>query len=325
MPTLLQCIEEFIDNITVTDRQEENIKNSLSNIDSHLKGKGNELNVEKSFTTGSYERDTIIRPLHDIDLFAVLKRDKWQDEYGNLPTPQSVLTKIKNYLNEINDYKDKVKQDRPCVTIELSDKNFDILPSFEQLGGGYQIPNYDLKNWSFSYPEQLTKDLEAVNRQRNYKVKQIIRAVKYWNRESGKLIPSYHIEEVAISIFTLKGLSNFEEGIRIWFNNAEYDLSLSKYNSSDDHTASINKVKKVKEKLNDAFKKCEDGKENEAIKIWKNIFDKEFPTIDFEEAKAFSKAFTEGSLKISSSGLLSTSVGKSVPPSKGFFGGISED
>jgi hypothetical protein len=321
--TLLKCIGGLIENISVTDRQEDNIQFSISNLVSHFKDKENDLNVIRTFTNGSYERDTIIRPLNDIDIFAVLSRDKWKDEFGNLPDPQSVLTKIKKYLNDQKDYKDKVKQDRPCVTLELSDKNFDILPSFEELGGGYLIPDYDLKSWTYSYPEKLTTDLDNVQRQRGYKVKQTIRAVKYWNLENNKLIPSYHIEEAAINIFLINDFTNFEESIRIWFNNTSYHLISQKFKSNDDYTTAINKINKVKDKLNDSKKKYDDGKEDEAIQIWKNIFDKEFPTIDIDEAKNFSKSLSEGNLKISSVGTLSTSAGALISASKGFFSDIS--
>lgn len=323
MATLLQSIDQLIDNISVTDRQEENIKNSVSNLDSNLKNSDNNLYVERTFTNGSYERDTIIRPLNDVDIFAVLKRDEWKDEYDNLPNPQNVLTRIKNYLNSLNDYKDKVFQSRPCVTIELSDKDFDVLPSFAQLGGGYLIPNSDLKSWTYSYPEQLTTDLNNTHKSCNYKLKQIIKAVKYWNRENSKIIPSYHIEEAAINIFKINSFKNFEEAIRLWFNNAEYNLISQKFKSNDDYTASVNKIKKVKDKLNNAKKLYDENNEIEAIKIWKEIFGKEFPTVNMDEAKNFSKSLSEGSLKVSSAGILSTTIGKSVSASKGFYGDIS--
>ena len=323
--TLLQCISGLIENISVTDRQEDNIQASLSNLESHLKDKENDLHVSRTFTNGSYERDTILRPLDDIDMFAVLNRDKWKDEFGNLPDPQSVLTKIKNFLNDQNDYRGKVKQDRPCVTIELSDKNFDVLPSFEELGGGYLIPNYDLKSWTYSYPEKLTTDLDNVHRLRDYKIKQTVKAVKYWNRENNKLIPSYHIEETVINIFLVNDFTNFEESIRIWFNNAEYNLLSQKFKSNDEYNKAVNKIKKVKDKLNEAKEKYDDGKEDEAIQIWKDIFGKEFPTVSDEEAKNFSNSLSEGNLKISSTGTLSTSAGIAISASKGFFGDISQD
>jgi hypothetical protein len=261
MATLLQSIQTLINNVSVTDRQETNIEGSLSNINTSLLDETNELSVERTFTNGSYERDTIIRPLDDIDLFAILKRDEWVDDNGNLPNPQTVLTNFKTYLNGLNDYKGKVSQDRPCVTIKLSDKNFDILPSFEQSWGGYEMPNEDLKTWTSTYPEKLTDDLNSVNKTRNYKVKPIIKAIKYWNRENGKLIPSYHIEEVAISIFLLNDFKNVEEAIRTWFNNAEYQLESSKFRSVDQYTSAKNKIAKVKEKLNAAKEKYDESKE----------------------------------------------------------------
>lgn len=319
--TLLQSIDEFLGNITVTDRQEENIKSSLSNLDGHLLDKENDLRVLRTFTNGSYERDTNIRPLKDIDLFAVLDFEKWKDKNGNLPTPQSVLTKLKNYLNGLDDYKDKVKQDRPCVTIELSDKDFDVLPSFPQTTGGYLIPNHDLSGWTYSYPEELTKNLNSINKTRNYKVKPTIKAVKNWNRENSKYVPSYHIEEVAINIFQVNSLTNFEEAIRIWYTNAEYHLDSGKFDSYNDYETAIKKVRRVKDKLKEAKEYLDDDKETKAKQIWKDIFGREFPAVeeDEEEAKAFSKSLSSGTLKITSTGALSTSNGYSVAPSKGYY------
>lgn len=320
MKTLLQCIDGLINNITVTDRQEDNIKGSINNLTGYLKDQTNNLNVHDVFTNGSYERDTIIRPLNDIDIFSVLKKDEWVDEYGNLPNPQSVLSKFKDYLNSLSDYKDKVKQDRPCVTITLSDKNFDVLPSFEQAGGGYLMPSYDLKSWIYTYPEDLSRRLDAAHKERNYKLKPLIKAVKYWNRENSQLIPSFHIEEAAINIFLFSNFTNFEIGIRLWFNNAESYLISNTFKSNEDYNAAINKIKKVKDKLADAKKLYDDGNEGDAIKIWKDIFGYEFPTVDVEEAKSFSKSLVDGTLKIGGTGILSNTVGKAIPASKGFYG-----
>jgi len=320
MATLIQCVNQFIENITVTDRQEENIKGSVKNIEGYLKDKENGLSIVDTFTNGSYERDTIIRPLHDIDLFAVLKEDDWKDEYGRLSSPQSVLTSIKNYLDSLDDYKGKVKQDRPCVTIELSDKRFDILPSFEIFGGGYRIPNYDLKSWIYTYPKQLTIDLNNVNKQRAYKVKGVIKGVKYWNRENNyKTIPSFHIEEIAIRLFQVNDCKSFEEGLFKWFENAEYYLTYSTFKTADDYESSKKRIKKVKDKLEDAERKRNEGKEGDAIQIWKEVFGKDFPITLVEEAKSIGKSLSEGTLRSSVAGL-STTFGDKIKANTGYFG-----
>lgn len=320
--TLLQSIDVLIDNISVTDRQEENIKNSVGNIEWHLKNEDNELYVDETFTNGSWERDTIIRPLNDIDLFAVLNREKWQDKNGNLPSPQAVLTKMKNYLNGLSDYKDKVCQDRPCVTIKLSDKNFDILPSFAvAFSSGYYIPTHDLKTWTFTDPQQLTKDLNDTHKQRSYKLKPVIKVVKYWNRDfNEKLVPSYHVEEAAINMFKVDDIKNFEAAIRLWFNNAEYNLYPQKFKSNDQYLVAMKRIKKVRDKMNDAKKLYDEGKEDEATQIWKDIFGKEFPAVESEEAKNFAKSLSEGTLKVSSTGALSMASGMAIGASKGFYG-----
>jgi hypothetical protein len=314
----------MIDNITVTDRQEESIKSSISNLNDHLKAKESDLHVLETFTNGSYERDTIIRPLKDIDLFAVLDLEKWKDENGNLPGPQGVLSKIKEYLNSLSDYKDKVRQDRPCVTIELSNKDFDVLPSFEQ-AGSYLIPAHDLKSWTYSDPKRLTDDLNRINGQRSYRVKPTIKAVKYWNRENGSLIPSYHIEEVAIIIFQMYSVKNYEESIRLWFDNASLYLNSQKFDSPDKYEKATSKIAKAKDKLTEAKKHYNSDEEQKAKELWKKVFGNEFPDIEdeeIEEAKSFSKSLSSGALKISSAGTLSLSVGNTVAASRGFYGDL---
>lgn len=321
MATLLQSIQTLIENITVTDRQEENISSSVNNIISTLE-KDDALYLKESFLNGSYERDTIIRPLHDIDIFAVLKEDDWVDDNGDLPKPQSVLSKIKNYLDKQHDYKGKVKQDRPCVTVELSNKSFDILPAFE-FGTGYRIPDYDLSSWTLSYPKTLTDSLNDVQKEYKYKLKNIIKAVKYWNRLNDKIIPSYHIEEVAIKVFNFTTFENYEKSIRKWFNEAYHHLEDSKFKSYQEYEKFVKKLNKTKDKLNEAFDFLENNKEADAKRIWKEVFEKEFPIVDEEEAKAFSKSLSEGKLKIASSGLLSTTSGvASISASKGYFGDV---
>lgn len=320
MSTLLQSIDKFVENITVTDRQEDNIDASFNNLKTNLMKDDSNLSVKEVFLNGSYERDTIIRPLDDIDLFAVIDKDDYA-ENGQDPNPQSVLTKFKNYLNSLNDYKDKVKQDRPCVTVVLSDKHFDVLPSLRKSGALY-IPNTDLTGWTFTDPKTHTNNLNRVNQSRNYKVKSIVKAVKQWKRENNQNIPSFHIEEVAISVFNIWNFTNFEEGIRLWFEHAEGYLQSGRFKSYDEYTKVKEKVGKVKGKLQEAKKLLDDKKEGEAKKIWKEIFGKEFPALDADEAKSFSDSLSKGTLRYSTATGLSASIGSTMAASGGFYGDV---
>lgn len=316
--TLLQSIDKLIENISITDKQEENIKASVGNITDTLE-KDDTLHLKETFLNGSYERDTMIRPLNDIDIFAVLDEAYWKDENGVRKKPQSILNKIKDFLNNQNDYKGKVKQDRPCVTVELSNKSFDILPVFEEIEG-YTMPNHDLESWIHTYPKILTENLKNAHKAYSYKLKNIIRVIKYWNRLNEKIMPSFHIEEVAIEIFESKTFENFEKSIRKWFDNAEYYLEKKKFKSDTQYDDFKNKLNKAKIKLQEAKELLDKKNEYEAKRIWKDVFGKEFPTVDEEEARLFSEHLSEGTLKTTSTGLLSTTIGKTMAASKGFYG-----
>ena len=95
--TLKFAIKEFIGNITVTDKQEESIDASYNNLCKHLTNEESNLSVKEVFLNGSYVRDTMIKPLDDIDVFAVIDKDDYNDN-GTRPNPQTVLTKFKNVV-----------------------------------------------------------------------------------------------------------------------------------------------------------------------------------------------------------------------------------
>lgn len=319
MKTLIQCIDGFIDNINVTDRQEEAITGSVDNLTDWLKKEESGLFVKDVFTNGSYERDTMIRPLDDVDLFAVLDFEKYKTELGTFPTPKSVLAKLKNYLDGIPDYKDKVSQDRPCITIELSKIDFDVLPSFE-IAGIYYIPNWNLSGWIMTYPKTLTSELNAANTTSKGVLKKVVKAVKYWKRENKQSLYSFHVEEIAIAIFKIHSITKVKDGIEKWFEYAPLYLDSTKFKSADEFTKVKEKIQKIHAKLKDAKAKYDGNNEAEAIKIWKEIFDKEFDIVDDAEANEIKQNLTEGTLKIGNTGILSNTVGKSVPSSKGFYG-----
>lgn len=320
MSTLIQSVEKFIENISVTDRQEDNIDASFKNLSNHLLDENSNLSVQDVFLNGSYARDTIIRPLDDIDLFAVIDDSDYSDN-GLDPNPQTVLTKFKNYLNSIYDYEGKVKQDRPCVTIHLSDKNFDVLPSLRKAGALY-IPNDALAGWTFTDPKTHTAQLNETNKRRHYKVKGVVKAVKQWKRENYQNIPSFHIEEVAIEIFNFYDFTNYEEGIRLWFEMAERYLKKERFKSDDEYDKVKNKVGNVKRMLAEAKRLSDDNKVGYAKKIWKEIFGREFPVIDDEEAKNIADASKKGTLKYSATAGLSTISGSAMAASKGFYGDV---
>ena len=270
MCTLLHHINQFIRNIDVTDRQEESISNSYEHLKCELLNA--QLGVQEVVLTGSYMRDTMIRPVDDIDLLAIIN---WP--YGRqFPSPQSELSKFRSRLNKVHDYEDKAVQDRPCITVELSDKKFDILPTLRVERELY-IPNQTLTGWmAIADPEEHTRRLNAID-------------AKYQNRQN---IPSFHVEEVAIQIFNMKSIGrgirtlifckeeirNLEEGIKAWFSDAGFYLNPECFKSKEEYWKVRDRIKNENEKfLRIDLCNCM-GYEVDSKSTWRKIFGSEFST-----------------------------------------------
>ncbi|MEJ7823750.1 MAG: hypothetical protein WKF85_15615 [Chitinophagaceae bacterium] len=318
--TLLQAIQKFSEKIQVTDRQEKTIDSSITYLrDNLLNPEKDGLHVTDVFVNGSYERDTIIRPLDDVDVFAVLDPEK-HFENGMLPDPKSILQKMKKYLSEILDYEGKLTRDVPCITLELSKINFDILPSFQASDDLYYIPTYDLSGWTISEPKVLSAQLNEINKTRKYLVKPTIHCIKKWNVINDKYVPSFHIEEIAISLFQWREVKNLYDGILHWFENSESRFDIGKFKSQDALDKAVTRHNTALKTLSKAKEEYEDGNEDDAIVLWKQVFGIDFPTLDEEEAKNFNKALSEGTLKVAASGAISMNIGITAAASKGFYG-----
>ena len=322
MATLLQCINQFIEKITPSDLQEDVVQGSYDNLVGYLTKDDCKLNIKEVFLNGSYIRGTMIRPINDIDVFAVIDDTDYYIN-GLEPNPQSVLTSFKNYLSSISDYKDKCRQDRPCITIDLSKLHIDVLPALRH-AGALNIPDSSLTRWIFTDPKTHNQNFNDLDRRCNYKAKDIVKAVKRWKNDRSLPLPSFLIEVIAFYVFNVFSFKNAEEGIRLWFNHAEGCLTQGMTGSYNQFEKVRDAIRATKEKINEAKAYTDDGKPAEAIKIWKEIFKTDFPTVDVNEARSFGKAIKDGSLKWSASAGLSTVAGSAIAASKGFYGEDTE-
>lgn len=322
MATLLQCINQFIDKITPSDLQEDVVRGAYDNLEGYLTSDNCKLNIKEVFLNGSYIRETMIRPINDIDVFAVIDDTDYYIN-GQEPNPQTVLNSFKNYLNSLGDYKDKCHQDRPCITIDLSKLHIDVLPALRH-AGALKIPDSNLTNWTFTDPKTHNQNFSDIDRRCNFKAKDIVKAIKKWKNDRKLPLPSFKIEVIAIHVFNIFGFKNAEEGIRLWFDHAEEYLTLEMTGSNIQYEKVRNSIRATKKQLNLAKTYTDDGKQSEAIKVWKDEFKTDFPTIDVNEARSFGNAIKDGGLKWSASVGLSTIAGSAIAASKGFYGEDTE-
>jgi predicted nucleotidyltransferase len=175
----------------VRDEEKQSIRNSITNLQSRLvRNFGTEISQQLIF--GSYSRDTILpRSMDessDID-YMIIFRD------GSL-RPQSYLDKLRRFV-ETSYSRSEIQQSNPTIQLSLNHIRFELVPATQHLFYGIQIPAKasSSDDWICTDPVGLNKKLTEKNQSHGNFIKPLIRIVKYWNAQNGKVFDSYDLEK----------------------------------------------------------------------------------------------------------------------------------
>ncbi len=138
-----------------------------------------EVHVE-TFLSGSYRRDTAIRPQlidgvlqrPDVDVIAVTNHTE-EDE------PQSVLDALNKALAD-SGYKN-LKVNRRSIAVTLAGVDMDVVPVIED-GDAYLIPDNQLEKWLNTNPPAHTQWTIDVNKAAGGRFKPLVKLTKWWRR-----------------------------------------------------------------------------------------------------------------------------------------------
>ncbi len=133
-----------------------------------------------SFLSGSYKRDTAIRPAliggelqrPDVDIIVVTNHTK--DD-----SPKTVLNALEKALRDAGYQNIKVNRRSICVTLKGVD--MDIVPVIVD-GDAYLIPDIELKKWLTTNPPAHTQWTIDVNKQAGGRFKPLVKLTKWWRR-----------------------------------------------------------------------------------------------------------------------------------------------
>lgn len=191
---------------------------------------------DKNIFFGSFARNTKIRELDDIDLMICLNANgttynecssythnielNVPDSYTNLKelchdnsnrlNSTKVINRFKKYISSIPQYSNaKIHKNMEALTLKLSsyEWNFDIVPCFfttEDSQGKtfYIIPDGE-GYWKKTDPRIDKNNLTTLNQSLEGNLLNIIRLVKYWNREKSIGInSSYLLETMLINFYS---------------------------------------------------------------------------------------------------------------------------
>jgi predicted nucleotidyltransferase len=180
-----QQFRDFLSDIEPSNTTKENASNAHAAPRDHLKShdKFKKYHVS-TFLSGSYKRDTAIRPrVHDgqedradVDVIVVTNHKKTDK-------PEEVICLLHRTLQEKYD---DIKKNVRSVTIVANGINVDIVPIIapDGLNGRLFIPDRNLSKWVETNPIKHTQWTIDTNEAADGRFKPLVKLVKWWKREN---------------------------------------------------------------------------------------------------------------------------------------------
>lgn len=282
--TVHQAFDEFMRNLEITDLQSTTVSDRQSNVRSILK---KELTVLDDFLTGSYRRNTMIRPLKeaDVDIFIVL-----DPSYYNSGNPRGILDKVKKVLVDYYKQGVDVSRNGQAVTIYYTDFRVDVVPAFNRTGGGFIIPNSANQSWIETDPKSHVEIWSAMNSTKGGSFIPVLKALKRWKNTKCDSINSFHLETIALSIFQPIEMNTWNGTLGYFFNIARQKILsnvpdpapgfygyVDSYMSYSQKQSCVSPLQTAFDRVTRATEFENDGKHYEAIEQWRLIFGDFFP------------------------------------------------
>lgn len=285
--TIAQAFDEFKDNIKLTAAQSQTVIDRRGSAHKYLETSfpsSSDLPLVRTTLIGSAQRDTIIRPLDDIDVLAVFEnKDEIFEKYRF-----DSFAFINRIRNALNDYRVEIVGTRGQA-VRLFYKvlpHVDIAPVFSWSGGGYALPDGS-GGWLTTDPNKHNEYIDERNKALGYRLKPLARILKRWNKVHGNRLKSFHLEIITARLFT--GLSNnSRDASEIFFKQAPYNLGvldpaghsgdLSTYLTTNARDAVLTSLKSSADRATRANEAELDGDYEESTRLWKIIFGSDFPS-----------------------------------------------
>jgi hypothetical protein len=208
MWSVREALERFIQSLELTEGQQQDVVRQQTQVRECLIQR---LQAQKAFLSGSYSRNTAIRPLHDIDLFLVLGKASLSSSSASVSGSihmDSVFKQVQQALQQEWPNKDSPRIQNHSVHIgfEKSDISFDVVPAYADSSSSQEvflIPEKDTRTWIRTSPNVHKQLSTEANETSGKKLKPLLKAVKHWKRVHGlSLLRSFHLEVMSYSAFT---------------------------------------------------------------------------------------------------------------------------
>lgn len=286
--TTAQAFAKFLEDITATENQKSTrIPARKKSVDDDMAAafpSASDMPYLKGILMGSASKNTIIRPLDDIDVLAVFSNENgvWQDKYWN--DSQAFIYRIRQAYAGT-----KIQQvgtrGQAIRVFYQTGGHVDVAPVFHQGNDVYHLPDGS-GGWLLTAPTVANAWYANKNKALNYHLSAVVRLAKSWNRAHSKRFRSFHLETVAASTFSSLG-SNYRDALQKFFEWAPsrlyasdpggYSGDLSSYLTSTGRQNLIDALNVAADRARKANEAEARGDHAEAKRLWRIILGASFP------------------------------------------------
>ncbi len=289
--TTEEFFKELASKLELTKSESDQISRKHNILREKLREK---LSIEDDFLTGSYARNTMIRPKDDnkfdVDFFLAFSKE----DYGESELPD-LLSMVKSALEQIKnddvDIEEIQEQKRSIGVIYKDNFQIDVVPAIQiEKDKRYKIFDKSTLQAVESNPKLHSSSLTSANETSESggvkRLVPIVKLLKSWKREKCDYVKSFHLELLAVEILGGEEISSYSQGLAKFFANAAQNLQsagmkdpanesnvIDEYLDNDGTRTKllglINEENKIAEK---AVKLENESSDDDAVEEWKKIF-----------------------------------------------------
>lgn len=248
-----------------------------------------EWDIDRSFLTGSYDRHTKIKPLEDVDIFAVIDPNGAQGHYRQEPPDRIIWGLIDCLGGKFSN----VQADGMAVRISMSDGDgdatFELVPAFEHSDSGYEAPDPERGRWIRTDPEAHARLSSEKNAECNQMWVPFVKMLKGWNRQANGPVPqSFLIEVMALRLVrppfgryqdeVAAFLGNMIDGVDgPWPDPAAIGPDVDELLTPSDRRVILDAALHAHSIAEEAVYLEDEGEERKAVEKWREIFGSRMP------------------------------------------------
>lgn len=179
--------------------------------------------IHRSYLSGSYARDTAIRPLDDVDIIFEIDPAPWSRGiafFEPTPEPERVLESFAAAIRRRYPVS-SVHGQRRSVRLELNHLDIDVVPAIPERSDPALIRVADRGSgeWIKSSPQRHSENATRINKKHGGKFKPLVKLLKFWNSNLPDTVrcKSFLIETIAVHIFDNVAFESIEHGLLLFW------------------------------------------------------------------------------------------------------------